>query len=153
MTGIEMIRQENLKDPHVLVGMTEQGTVVAPLAKVLEAMDGFEDQGKEIALLPCVVLASDGVLVQDHLVHMQPGAVFWFDIPSTGRIRSMLATVTKDAEEAISAFLHCYKVAKGDILVAAKTENIYKEILDAFAKSEIETVDGLRGIYGQGGTN
>jgi len=131
MRGIEVIRKENLKDPYVLVGITKQFAVVAPLEKVLEAMDGFENHDKEIALLLCVVLANDGLLVQDNLVHFQPGTVFWFEVPGAGRIRSMLGTITKDAEKTVSAFLRCYFVAKGDVLVVAKTEHDYKTALQA----------------------
>jgi len=131
MTGIQIIRQENLTAPHVLIGVTAEAAVITPLTKVLEAMEDFQNGKTRIALLPCVVLASDGVLVQDHLVNIQPGTVFWFEVPRAGRIRSMLGTITKDAEKTVSAFLRCYFIAKGDVLAVAKTEHDYKTALQA----------------------
>ena len=133
MTGIQIIRQEHLTAPHVLIGVTAEAAVITPLAKVLEAMVGFQDGKTSIALLPCVVLASDGVLVQDHLVHMPAGAVFWFVVPKPGRIRSMTGTITKDAEQTVSAFLRCYFIAKDNILVVAKTEDDYQRAMEAVA--------------------
>jgi hypothetical protein len=133
MTGIQTIHQENLTAPHVLIGVTAEAAVITPLTKVLEAMDGFQNGETRIALLPCVVLASEGVLVQDHLVHMPAGAVFWFEVPKPGRIRSMLGTITKDAEQTVSAFLRCYFIAKDNILVVAKTEDDYRRAAEAIA--------------------
>jgi hypothetical protein len=133
MTGIQIIRQENLTAPHVLIGMTAEAAVITPLTKVLEAMEDFQNGKTRIALLPCVVLASEGVLVQDHLIHMPAGAVLWFEVPKPGRIRSMLGTMTKDAEQTVSAFLRCYFITKDNILVVAKTEDDYQRVLEAIA--------------------
>jgi len=131
MTGIEMIEKQSLNEPHVLIAVTNDAAVVVPLMKVLEAMNEFNSEDKQIALLPCVMLASDGVLVREHLVHFLPGMVCWFEVPGAGRIRSMLGTITKDAERTLSAFMRCYFVAKGDVLVVAKTEHGYKTALQA----------------------
>jgi len=156
MTGIQIIRQKNLTAPHVLIGVTAEAAVITPLTKVLEAMEDFQNGKTRIALLPCVTLASDGVLVQDHLLYLQPGMVFWFEVPKAGRIRSMVATITKEAEETVAAFMRCYFIAKDGVLVVAKTKNAHKKALEvsaSLAKPEGKSSTGLEGSFGQGGIN
>ena len=157
--GIDVIREENLTEPHVLVGLTTEAAVITPLEKVLKAMadKGFQHGDKRIALLPCVALASDGVLVQDHLMRMSPGMVFWFEVPKPGRIRSMLVTIRKDAEQTVIAFLRCYFIARDNILVVAKTEDDYRKAVEAIADGlpedsvPVSQLAGLNGRFGQGG--
>lgn len=134
MTGTQVIRKEGLTKPHVLVGITEEAAVVAPLTKVLEVMGSLQNCSTDLALLPCVALETDGVLVQDHLAYMEPGAVFWFEIPSVGRIQSMLGTITKKAESMVKAFVNYHFVARGDVLVVAKTKDDYIKVLQAVAE-------------------
>jgi hypothetical protein len=101
--GSQIIKQEGLGEPHVIVGRTATSVALLKLADVLQAVEAKE----QVVLMSAVLLdvpSSLTDLIPDS--DFPEGSVTYFENIGGGRLRSYVCQITEDGKEAIAEVLN-----------------------------------------------